>query len=179
MFVWAAGNGGGHNDDCGADGYVSHRNVISIGSLDHLGQSTYFDERCPSTMAMVPAGGQHTPSSSRLDVGVVASDLGGQCTTSFFGTSAAAPVAAGAIAIVLEANPDLTYRDVMYIIAETARIPTLSETEGWLINGAGYHVNDRFGFGVLDVGLMVAKAQKWTNVQPRCDYVQEYQGRPV
>ena len=97
----------------------------------------------------------------------------------FFGTSAAAPVAAGALALILETNPDLTYRDVMHIIAETARIPTLIETEGWIINGGGYHVNDRFGFGVLDAGLMVSKAQQWINVQPRYDYQQVYQGRSV
>lgn len=169
-----------NGDHCGADGYVSHRSIISIGALNHLGQTTYFDERCSSTMATVPAGGPHLSTDrDRLDVGVVASDLGGQCTTRFFGTSAAAPVAAGALALLLETNPDLTYRDVMHIIAETARIPTLMETEGWIINGGGYHVNDRFGFGVLDTGLMVAKAQQWVNVQPKCDYEQVYQGRPV
>lgn len=179
--MWAAGNGGNNGDDCGADGYASHPNVISVGSLNHLGKTTYFDERCPSTMAMVHTGGPHSPTGNekRLAIGVVTTDIGGKCTTGFFGTSSAAPVAAGALALVLEANPLLTYRDVMHIIAETARIPTLDETEGWTINGAGYHVNDRFGFGVLDVGQMVAVAQNWTNVQPRKQCYKEYVGGPV
>lgn len=180
LFVWASGNGGMQGDDCGADGYVSHHNVLSISSLDHLARSTAFDEYCPSTIASVSVGGRHSRSDTQtLDVGVVAADLHGECTTKFFGTSAAAPIAAGMMALVLEANPDLTYRDVMYIVAETARIPTLLETEGWVINGAGYHVNDRFGFGVLDAGLMIAKAQQWTNVQPRYECHQEYQGKAV
>ena len=180
MFVWASGNGGRNGDDCGADGYVSHHNVISIGSINHVGKSTYFDEQCPSTLAVAYTGGPHSSSGNeqKLPIGIVATDVNGKCTTRFFGTSGAAPVAAGALALVLEANPQLTYRDVMHIVAETARIPTLTETDGWTINGAGYHVNDRFGFGVLDVGQMVALAQNWTNVQARSEYYKEYTGDP-
>jgi subtilisin family serine protease len=120
-------------------------------------------------MAVVYTGGRHKAvgREENLPVGIVAADVGGKCTTSFFGTSAAAPVAAGVFALVLEANPELTYRDLMYIIARTARIPTLDETDDWVINGAGYHVSDKFGFGVLDAGQMAALAQNWTLVQQR------------
>jgi furin len=178
LFVWASGNGGVSGDDCGADGYVSHHNVISIGSINHVGKTTYFGEFCPSTMAVAYTGGRHARSGREpfIPVGVVAADVGGKCTTKFFGTSGAAPVAAGALALVLEANPDLTYRDVMHIIAETARIPNLSETDDWMINGAGFHVSDKFGFGVLDVGQMIALAQNWTNVNPRYECYHEYNG---
>jgi hypothetical protein len=69
-------------------------------------------------------------------VRVVASDVRGKCTTAFQGTSAAAPLAAGAIALVLESNPDLTYRDIMHLIAKTSRIPNVEDTDGWIINGA-------------------------------------------
>jgi subtilisin family serine protease len=176
LFIWASGNGGSEGDDCGADGYVSHQNVISIGSINHRGETTFFDEACPSTIAVVYTGGKHQNSQSEesLSIGVVATDVAGKCTTSFFGTSGAAPVAAGAFALVLETNPQLSYRDVMYIIAQTARIPTLSETDGWIMNGAGYHVNDKFGFGVLDVGQMTALAQNWTNVEQRYECYYEY-----
>jgi furin len=143
-----------------------------------LGKTTYFGEFCPSTMAVAYTGGRHARSSREqfIPVGVVAADVGGKCTTKFFGTSGAAPVAAGGLALVLEANPELTYRDIMHIIAETARIPNLSETDDWMINGAGFHVSDKFGFGVLDVGQMIALAQNWTNVNPRYDCYHEYKG---
>ena len=39
----------------------------------------------------------------------------GGCTSSFSGTSASAPMAAGVIALLLEARPDLTWRDVQVI----------------------------------------------------------------
>ncbi|CAF2019698.1 unnamed protein product [Rotaria magnacalcarata] len=183
IFVWASGNGGGVDDDCGADGYVSHQNVISIGSINHLGETPYFSEYCPSTMAVAYTGGRHSKSAEEtvLPIGIVAADVGGKCTTSFFGTSGAAPVAAGAFALVLEANPELGYRDVMHIVARTARIPSLTQTNGWIINGAGFHVSDRFGFGVIDVAQMIALSQNWTNVQQRYECYHEYQGgsRPL
>lgn len=129
-------------------------------------------------MAVAYTGGKHsrTASESVLPIGVVAADVDGKCTTKFFGTSGAAPVAAGAFALVLEANQQLGYRDLMHIVARTARIPSLVQTEGWKINGAGFHVSDRFGFGVLDVAQMVALAQNWTNVQQRYQCYHEYQG---
>jgi subtilisin family serine protease len=132
-------------------------------------------------MAVAYTGGRHARSTLEpfVPVGVVAADVGGKCTTKFFGTSGAAPVAAGGLALVLEANPELNYRDVMHIIAETARIPNLSETDDWMINGAGFHVSDKFGFGVLDVGQMTALAQNWTNVNPRYDCYHEYQGHSL
>jgi len=59
---------------------------------------------------------------------------------------------------------NLTWRDVQNIVVETARIPN-DEEDGWTVNGGGYHVNHRFGFGVLDCGRMVEAAQGWINVQ--------------
>ena len=43
------------------------------------------------------------------------------CTDGHTGTSAAAPLAAGMIALMLQARPCLTWRDVQYITALTAR----------------------------------------------------------
>jgi len=56
-----------------------------------LGESTYFDEACPSTMAVAYTGGRHssTQFEDPLPIGVVAPDVAGKCTTSFFGTSGA------------------------------------------------------------------------------------------
>jgi subtilisin family serine protease len=157
---------------------VSNWNVISIGSINHRGMVPFFMEFCPSTMAVVYSGGNTNLRGDSDDphVRVVATDVRGKCTDKFQGTSSAAPLAAGAIALVLEANPELTYRDVMYLIAKTSRIPNLEDTDGWIINGADYHVNEKYGFGVLDVGQLVQEAQGWENVAPRYSCVVEYEG---
>ena len=59
---------------------------------------------------------------------------------------------------------ELTWRDMQNLVVETARIPSYEEDRGWVKNGAGYHVNSRFGFGVLDCNRMVVAAQRWTTV---------------
>ena len=119
-------------------------------------------------MAVAYSGG-HAEIGNDDDPGirVIASDVRGKCTTTFQGTSAAAPLAAGAFALVLEANPDLTYRDVMHLIARTSRVPNIEDDQGWIINGAKYHVNDKYGFGVLDISQLIQEAQGWTNVPDR------------
>ena len=86
-------------------------------------------------------------------------------TSTFNGTSSAAPNTSGAIALILEVNPQLTWRDVKHILAKTAyKIdPTHSNTAyyikdqpyiaqlGWITNGSGYHFNNWYGFGAIDV----------------------------
>ena len=47
---------------------------------------------------------------------IVTTDLHHGCTMKHTGTSASAPMAAAIIALALEANPDLTWRDVQHII---------------------------------------------------------------
>lgn len=169
LYVWASGNGGARGDDCTCDGYVSNWNVISIGSINHHGMSTFYSEVCPSTFAVVYSGGKTKNGVDEDDPGVrvTTSDVRGKCSQNFQGTSAAAPVAAGVFALVLEANPDLTYRDVMHLVARTSKIPNKEDLKGWIINGGGYHVNEKYGFGVLDASQLIQEAQGWTNVPPR------------
>lgn len=58
IYVWATGNGGVHDDDCGCDGYVSSPYSLSVGSITDRGQAPYFDEKCASTLTVVPSGGE-------------------------------------------------------------------------------------------------------------------------
>lgn len=77
IYIWASGNGGENEDDCSCDGYVSHWNIISIGSVNHRGMKPYFMELCPSTMAVVYSGGQTSIAGDADDPGVrvIASDV--------------------------------------------------------------------------------------------------------
>ena len=106
IFIWATGNGGRKGDDCNCDGYVSNVNVISIGSVDEVGGAPVYMEECASTMAVVFVGGPKTFSIShdKPNVKMVTVNINDGCTEDFTGTSAAAPAAAGIIALVLEAK---------------------------------------------------------------------------
>ncbi|WP_163367104.1 S8 family serine peptidase, partial [Escherichia coli] len=52
----------------------------------------------------------------------------GSVTTTFGGTSAAAPQVTGTVALMLEANPNLGWRDVRTILAMSAEQPTAIAT---------------------------------------------------
>lgn len=160
IYVWATGNGGLTDDDCNCDGYTTSIYTISIGAISDHGLSTYYTENCASTLAVTFSGGSHRETTENK---VVTTDLHHKCTEVFKGTSSAAPLAAGMLALVLEANPKLTWRDVQHLIVETSQI-TSPLDEGWKINGAGKRYNRKFGFGRLDVSKMVIKALSWKKI---------------
>ena len=117
--MWASGNGGNSLDDCNCDGYASSIYTLTIGSISPTGFRTSYDENCPSTMAVVytgDAGAGKREGYSHL----VTTSLFHECVTQFSGTSCAAPLAAGIFALVLEANPELTWRDVQHLVVQTA-----------------------------------------------------------
>ena len=124
IWVWAAGNGG-HLDTCAADGYASSIYTIAIGAANSNGTAAPYDERCSAKMAVVLMEDQfaHIKSKSeRLRVVSVdnwilletlcnitltsfyqtTTDVENTCTKNFGGTSAACPLASGAIALALE-----------------------------------------------------------------------------
>jgi subtilisin-like proprotein convertase family protein len=70
------------------------------------------------------------------------------------GTSFSAPVVSGVAALLLEADPNLTWRDVMHVLIRTA---TKNDAlgSGWANNGAGLHFNHRYGFGLVDANAAV------------------------
>jgi len=94
----------------------------------------------------------------------VAGNENGDFTNAMNGTSAAAPMIAGVCALILEANPNLTYRDVKYILATTARKNDPREPD-WIQNGAGLWVNHNYGFGAVDAHAAVLKAEDFAGLK--------------
>ncbi|XP_032878496.1 PC3-like endoprotease variant B [Amblyraja radiata] len=162
IFIWASGNGGMLEDHCGADGYVNSIFTVAVGAVSNLGLSTFYSEACSAVMAVVPTGGaSNSPfeKNGMDELDLVTTELDNECTKTFKGTSSAAPMAAGIIALVLEVNPNLTWRDVQHLIVRTCKI-TDPLSKDWKINGAGYHVHHKYGFGLLDAGRILKEALK-------------------
>nr|XP_033782752.1 proprotein convertase subtilisin/kexin type 5 isoform X1 [Geotrypetes seraphini] len=157
VYVWASGNGGRSRDHCSCDGYTNSIYTISISSTAESGRKPWYLEECASTMATTYSSGES------YDRKIVTTDLRQRCTDSHTGTSASAPMAAGIIALALEANPFLTWRDVQHIIVRTSRARHLSASD-WKTNAAGYKVSHLYGFGLMDAEAVVIEAEKWTTV---------------
>ncbi len=161
--MWATGNGGMAGDDCNADGYVNSIYTISIGSVNEHGVSTYYGEKCASTMAVTYCSGLHKYGFTDSRANVITTYLHHHCTNHFVGTSSAAPLAAAIFALVLQANPKLTWRDMQHLVFQTAQL-TSPLDQGWRTNGVGRRYNEKFGFGVLNALKMVEKALEWKTV---------------
>ncbi|XP_055924538.1 neuroendocrine convertase 2-like [Argiope bruennichi] len=164
IYVWASGDGGA-DDDCNCDGYAASMWTISINSAINNGENAHYDESCSSTLASTFSNGAKDP-----HTGVATTDLYGKCTKTHSGTSAAAPEAAGVFALALDANPNLTWRDVQHLTVLTSKRNSLYDSKGrfhWNMNGVGLEFNHLFGFGVLDAGAMVALAKIWKTVPAR------------
>ncbi|CAF1247892.1 unnamed protein product [Rotaria magnacalcarata] len=158
IYVWASGNGGRRQDNCNCDGYTGSIYTISISSASEHQQSPWYAERCPSTMATTYSSGAYK------DQKVTTTDLHDSCTDDHTGTSASAPLAAGIFALVLEANPQLTWRDMQHLVAWTSEYAPLADNHGWTTNGAGFKVNSRFGFGLLNAAALTEAARNWVTV---------------
>ena len=91
IFVWATGNGGGFQDYCNCDGYITSIYTVSIGAVSDMGVSPWYAENCPSTLAVTYSSGAQ----KGKDLKIFTTDLHKKCTDSHTGTSAAAPLAAG------------------------------------------------------------------------------------
>lgn len=95
-------------------------------------------------------------------------------TNVFGGTSAAAPVTAGVIALMLDANPNLGWRDVQNILTYSAigvgslyGGSTTNENFAWQWNGAGnwngggLHFSEDYGYGMVNAFNAVRMAEVW------------------
>eukprot|EP00064_Thunnus_orientalis_P001220 superscaffoldBa00000081_g1222 len=160
IFVWASGNGGREQDSCNCDGYTNSIYTLSISSTTQSGNVPWYSEPCSSTLATTFSSGN--PGEKQI----VTTDLRQKCTDSHTGTSASAPLAAGIIALALEANMNLTWRDMQHLVVRTSQPGRLSAGD-WKTNGVGRRVSHSYGYGLLDAGAMVALAQNWTTVRPQ------------
>jgi len=91
----------------------------------------------------------------------------------FSGTSAAAPMVSGVVALMRQANPTLTWRDVKLILANSARQNDAADSD-WDLGAKKYgsfseqyHFNHKYGFGVVDAQAAVDLAEDWINLPTR------------
>jgi proprotein convertase subtilisin/kexin type 2 len=205
VYVWAAGNGAqglaasctqvtSCADNSNYDGQANYRGVMAVGAVNDQGTRSSYSEMGANLWVAAP-GGEFcsTHAITTIDrTGVVghnttATDYANKNYTKCMnGTSSATPTVSGVVALMLEANPALTWRDVRVILAQTSRsndfgmcttvvavgTPCPSTSTGWFLNGTGvssaanprYYFNHQYGFGVVDAAAAVTAAKTWVNI---------------
>lgn len=156
IYVWANGNGLDIGDDSNADGYTNQIFTISVAATDDSGEQSWYSEPGANLLINAPSSG------GTRDI-VTTGYNASSCTKDFGGTSSAAPLVGGVVALMLQANPNLTWRDVQYILMQTADLNDPTDTE-WAVNAAGYMFNPKYGFGRVDTAEAVAYAAMWDGV---------------
>lgn len=100
-------------------------------------------------------------------------------TSTMNGTSSSAPMVSGVVALMLAVNPNLTWRDIKYILASTARQVDSSSVDmnhptgntltghtymyGWRTNAAGFKFHNWYGFGAVDADAAIAMSHGFSS----------------
>lgn len=160
IYVFASGNGAANDDNCNFDGYTNSIYSITVGAVDRKGEHPYYSEKCSAGLVVTYSSGGgdaiHT-----TDVGQ------NSCYDQHGGTSAAAPLAAGIFALVLQVRPDISWRDMQYLAMDTA-VPVKTEVEGeWQTTTIGKKYSHTFAYGKIDSYGIVEAAKTWKNVKPQ------------
>jgi len=155
IYVFASGNSFFEGEDINMSGFTNSRYTITVGAVGKDGKHTDYSTPGAALMVTAPAG-DYTDVANLMTAG-----LGGTCVDSGPGTSFSSPVISGVIALMLEARPELSWRDVQGILANTSQKVVdpkdISATE----NGAGFWVSNWYGFGIVDAQQAVLTAQTW------------------
>jgi subtilisin-like proprotein convertase family protein len=197
VYVTASGNDfAGTLDECGGEGskyffgnanydqVKSYPYLIVVGANSAAAVSADYSTPGANVWVSAPGGGS--------EIGIMVADLVG-CSLGFtndatdpfdrvssslnpkcsyysaaMGTSFASPIVTGAIGILRQINPDLSWRDIKHILAKTATKihstagPTMhpltdqdlaghTYQQGWVVNKASYPFHPWYGFGQINL----------------------------
>ncbi len=160
IFVWAGGNGS-DSDNANYDGYANSRYTIAVAASTNNGVRSSYSEKGANIMVNSPSNGGSLGITTVDRTGAGGYDTSNY-TGTFGGTSSATPLVSGIIALMLEANANLSWRDIQHILIETAEKNDPTDAD-WTTNAAGYPINHKYGFGRIDALAAVTAAFHWAS----------------
>ncbi|XP_065070414.1 proprotein convertase subtilisin/kexin type 6-like isoform X2 [Rhopilema esculentum] len=175
IYLFAAGNSGQFNGSCAFDEYVTSIYTIGISVVTGKNVGSRQNMACSAVHAVTYA--------RDLSLGLKyphdrmpSCALQNKCIENDGASSGANAVAAGILALVLQANSNLGWRDVQHLVARSS-CSKFSSVE-WKINKAGLRYSDFFGFGLLDADALTTNAKNWTNVGQHLECVMTLPNTP-
>jgi len=160
IITFSAGNSRSIDARPDYNNLSGHRHVITVGATTSSGADASFSSRGASVLVTAP--GQSVLTTDRVGGnGYSSSDY-----VSISGTSFSSPATAGVVALMLEANPDLGFRDVQEILAYSAVKndpfdPDWDWNNAGNWNGGGLHISLDNGMGLIDAEAAVRLSETW------------------
>jgi subtilisin-like proprotein convertase family protein len=173
--VFAAGNSGGAGASNANHRHPQHsRYVLTVGAIANNGIQSSYSEPGSNLVVSAPSNGGSLGITTVDLLGIFGYNFNGtggepaniDYTNSFGGTSSAAPLVSGCIALLLDSRPTLGWRDVYEILMRSATRIHTSDPD-WIVNGDGFHFNHRYGAGMVNAQAAVTLANGWTNLGPQ------------
>jgi len=157
VYVFSSGNHIAFGADTNFAGRWQSRFIIYVGAVGQDGLHTQYSTPGASLFVVAPVGDRDDPMT------ITTARSGGGCQRIGSGTSFASPIVSGVIALILEANPDLSWRDIQGILASTSKTVThtIYEDQTQVVNDAGLTHSNLYGFGIVDALAAVTAAQQW------------------
>lgn len=176
ITLFAAGNDRDLNFNANYDPTDNIPYTVVVAASKADGQVTSYSTPGASVLVTAPGSDPSsivtTDRQSTQGYNALYGDAGNYTNTQssyFNGTSAATPIAAGVVALILQANPNLGYRDVQEILAYSSKRAvflnqpgvetTVNDATDW--NGGGLLTGYDFGFGNIDALAAVRLAESW------------------
>lgn len=157
--VRAAGNSSTNANSLAAQ---ADRTALTVAALSADGKASWYTNFGANVFVTAPSSdGSDNPGivttdrTGLLGYGGITSD--DAYTNAFGGTSSSSAAVAGAVALILQANPSLDIRGVKHVLAETS-VKVDAANPNWHTNAAGYEFNPYYGFGLIDVTAAVQYA---------------------
>ncbi len=204
IYLIAAGNGGFNQREIGEDGEIldavddsntsyfrGSQYAITVGAARNENIITQYSTQGSNVLVSGYGGGIKTHTSALMATTTRTGatretweeDSEKAYSFTFDGTSAATPVTSGALALVLSECPDLSYRDVKWLIAYTAKkidenydgttisgvknVPSFHTTPkkdldqgfGYIENAAGLSHSNYYGYGLINPAGMIERCK--------------------
>ena len=171
LYVFGSGNSHSEGDNANLSELGNYYAVTTVCSVNDGDTRSNYSEMGANLWVCAPSGDRGGGNEYRSIVTVENYD---RYVYDFSGTSAATPIVSGVAALMRQANPNLTWRDLKLILAASARKNDPTNT-GWE-NGAQkygatsttdlYQFNHEYGFGAVDAKAAVDMAKTWSGSLP-------------
>lgn len=176
IFTFASGNDRKRYGNANLSYMANNRYAITVASLNHENRYSYYSnpgsnilvsayggssyELGPTIATTLLTGESYYESELGSSIGAITfdDDSARSYTYAMNGTSASTPMVSGALALVLTSCPNLTWRDVRWLLSYKSKMIDI-EDENWIKNSAKRSHNINYGYGLIDADSMIQECR--------------------